>query len=220
MKQLNQLITAAMLCLVSPTTSHAQTFHIGPSANWLHNMPSGQDANDGFSAGAIAEMNFANNKSGWFVDAGIMFEKKKWDSNTYLYYNYNAAGQQAPSNTWHYTTYGMKIPVNIGYKLWMSKAVKIYAAAGPYLSIGIAGKERLTTNIANGLTTDKVSSGNVYKDGIVNRTEWGLGVKMGAELLGNYHVTLSYDHAMSNIFKKQYMDAKSRTLSIGIGYLF
>lgn len=223
MKHARLFLAAAILCLVHSTVSNAQTLHIGPSAGWLHEMPSGQESGSGLTAGVIAETDFSKNGSGWFIDAGVMFEKKKWDSSGYFnnYYTPSAGDKKASVDTWHHTTYGLKIPVSAGYKLRLSSAVKLFGAVGPYLSIGISGKSRLTTYIpSEGQYLEKQVSDNVYKDGLMNRIGWGIGAKAGAEIFGNCLVTVAYDHSMNEVFKQGFGTVKHRTLSVGLGYMF
>lgn len=220
MKHTNHLLAAVFCLIASTTVSHAQTLCIGPAAGWLHNMPSGQqDTGDGLYVGATGEIGFSGKRSGWFASASLLFEKKKWDSNGYLYAP--GAGGQTSSNTWHYATYGFKIPVSVGYGVRLSGAARLYAAAGPYLSIGLAGKERVTTYIqSDGQMLEKEVSDNVFSDHIMNRVGWGIGANMGMELLGRYRVNIAYDHSMNDIFKDAHTDSKHRTLSIGVGYMF
>ena len=220
MKYIHSVAAAAMLSLMAPVALQAQTLRMGLEAGWQHSMPSGQNSGNGLYAGATVAIDFSKEGSGWFADAAMMFDKKQWESSGYLYYPYPGQGIKDVADTWHYTTYGLKIPVTAGYKWHLSRAVQLYAAAGPYLSLGIAGKERLVAVGSDGTVKDDKLSGNVYKDGVMHRAAWGIGGKVGIDVLGHYRLTVSYDHGMSDIFKKEYIEAKHRTLCVGIGYRF
>lgn len=219
MKHISQLLAATAFCLLAPTSSRAQHLRIGPAAGWLHSMASGQESGDGLYAGVAGEMDFSGSRSGWFAGASLLLEKRRWDSVGYLYAP-GADGQSA-ADTWHYTTYSLKVPLSIGYGVRLSDAARLYAAARPYLSIGLAGKERLTTYVPDdGRMYEKQVSDNVFADHIMNRVGWGIGVSAGAELFGNCRVGIAYDHSMSDIFKDSHAGGRHRTLSVGIGYMF
>lgn len=219
MKHTNHLLAAAFCLAASATMSHAQTLRIGPAAGWLHSMPSGQESGDGLYAGVSGEVDFSGKRSGLFAGASLLLEKRQWDSNGYLYAP--GSGDQASVDTWHYTTYSLKIPLSVGYGVRLSGAARLYAAAGPYLSIGIAGKEKVATYVpADGQMLEKKVSGNVFADHIMNRVGWGIGAGAGAELWSHYRVGIAYDHSMSDIFSGGHSDSRHRTLSVGVGYMF
>jgi len=128
-------------------------------------------------------------------------------------------------------------PVNIGYKAAVSKSVSLFAAVGPYINFGIGGKSKVTTTATTAKTrataiepgtysktepttrTKKTVSDNVYSDKLMNRVNWGLDFKVGAEFCRHYQVNVGYELEMNNIFKNS-LDSKHRTFTVGVAYMF
>lgn len=62
-------------------------------------------------------------------------------------------------------------------------------------------------------------SDNVFSDKILNRFDWGLGVRAGAEIARHVQLSVGYDWGMKNI-NKMGPDSKNRTFTASFAYLF
>lgn len=213
--------------------ANAQSFRVGPTAALEVNSPSDMKSKIGFNAGVRGEMFFGDDtQKGLFLDASLLFNAKNWKSDSY----YETATKV--SSEYRYNTYGLTVPVNIGYKTAVSKSVSLFAAVGPYIDFGLGGKCKMTTELTNDGTratakepgttgkTDqtatkmtKTTSKNVYSDNVMNRCNYGLGFKVGAEFLRHYQLNVGYELGLNKIYKNS-LDTKHRTLTVGVAYMF
>jgi hypothetical protein len=121
------------------------------------------------------------------------------------------------ASTVSYLTHNLEIPVNFQYGMEMGPG-RVFAQAGPYLSIVLDGK-------ING-------SGNIYDDvddsWNLRRVDLGFGIGAGAELSG-FQLSLQYDFGGTRIGDEvttrsvnvdPFYDMKSRNLSLSLAYLF
>lgn len=204
---------------------NAQSLKVGPAASIEINSPSDMKSKVGFNVGVRGEFDFKEAANGLFLDAAVLFDAKNFKSDSY----YDVTAKT--SSVWDYNTYGITVPVNIGYKAAVSKSVSLFAAVGPYVNFGIGGKSKVTTTATKvqsraveGKTeqtteTKKTASDNVYSDKLMNRVNWGLGFKVGAEFCRHYQVNIGYELGLNKIFKNS-LDSKHRTFTVGLAYMF
>lgn len=209
--------TMLLLALCLAVVAQAQSFRIGPAAGVQFNNPTDMQSKVGFNVGVRGEMNFKDAAKGWFLDAAVMFDAKRWESDSYYDISTSTSSQ------WDYNTYGLTVPVNIGYKFAVSKSVSLFAAAGPYVNFGLGGKSKVITTEMPVGTQGKVekstASDNVYSDKLMNRVNWGLDFKVGAEFCRHFQVNVGYELGLNKIFKNS-PDSKHRTWTAGVAYLF
>lgn len=220
-----------LMALCFAAMANAQSFRFGPTAGVEVNSPSSMKTRAGFNVGVRGEMDFKGAAKGLFVDAAALFDAKNWKSDGY----YDTS--TGLSNEWKYNTYGLTVPVSVGYKFAVAKSLKLFAAAGPYMNIGFGGKSKVTTTKESGKSFDpskempgqngttvktettSTASSNVYSDKLMNRLNWGVGFKVGAEVCKHYQVSVGYELGLSKIYKKS-LGSKHRTLSVGVAYMF
>lgn len=218
-----------LIALCLSAAANAQSFRVGPAAGVQLCSPTDMKSKAGFNVGVRGEMDFKDASQGLFLDAAVMFDAKNFKTDGY-YDNILKT-----TSEWNYNTFGLTVPVNIGYKLAASKSVSLFAAAGPYINIGLGGKCKVTTTAAaNGTRatqkepdtteqtvkeTKETVSDNVYSDKLMQRVNWGVGLKAGAEFCRHYQVNVGYELGLSNIFKGS-PDSKHRTLTLGVAYMF
>lgn len=196
-----------LFALCVATVASAQSLRFGPTASLELNSPTDMKTKVGFNVGVRGELDFKDAAKGLFIDAAVLFDAKNFKSDSY----YDLTTKT--SSEWKYNTYGITVPVNIGYKMSVSKSVGLYAAAGPYVNLGIGGKCKVEQS------TEKTVSDNVYSDKLMNRFNWGLGFKVGAEVCRHYQVNVGYELGLSKIFKNS-LDSKHRTFTVGVAYMF
>lgn len=205
---MKKLVMLALLgVLVLP--GMAQEFRMGATMGLNVNAPSGDiKGQTGFNAGLKAELGLPQATRGWFMDFGALLSSHGWKNTTY----YDHATQT--QLVWKATPYYLSIPVHAGYKFSYNDNVKLFAAAGPYINIGLFGKQ--TTNAT--LTGTTTVSSNVFADKAQERFDWGVGFRLGAELHDHWQLSVGYDWGMKSIFNKK--DIRNRTLSVSCAYLF
>lgn len=214
-----------LLALCFATAANAQSFRFGPAVGMELNSPSDMKSRMGFNVGIHGEMAFQEATKGWFLDASVLFDAKNFKSDSYYY------ATTKTSSKWTYNTLGLTIPVNIGYKFAVAPSVSLFAAAGPYINIGLGGKSKVQTmQLTDGSTTtssagqtskyeEATASDNVYSDKLMNRINWGVGFRIGAEFSSHYQVSVGYELGLTKIFKDS-LDSKHRTLTLGVAYTF
>ena len=208
---MKKLVMLALLgVLVLP--GMAQEFRMGATVGLNVNAPSGDiKGQAGFNAGLKAELGLPEATKGWFMDFGALLSSHGW--NSIGYYD----NTTATSLRWESTPYYLNIPVHIGYKFSCSDNLKFFAAAGPYINIGLFGKQTMNSTLA-GKSITSTASNNVFADKVQERFDWGLGFQFGTELYNHWQLSVGYDWGMKSVFKG--VNMRNRTLSISCAYVF
>lgn len=208
---MKKLIIAVLLGVMA-IPSMAQEWRVGATAGVNVNAPSGDyTGQTGFNVGVKAELGLPKATKGWFMDFGALLSSHGWKSTGY-YDNTTATGLK-----WNATPYYLNIPIHAGYKFHCGDNFKLFASAGPYISIGLFGKETMTATLA-GTSTTTTASNNVFADKAQERFDWGLGFRVGAELYNHWQLSVGYDWGMKSVFKG--VDMRNRTLSVSCSYVF
>lgn len=194
-------------------TLHAQGFRIGPMAQGGINFTNDSKTKATYSVGVKGEFDFKDAQQGWFLDAAILFSNHNLQSTTY----YETAHEA--THSWKYSNYSLTIPVTVGYKFGLSDKLSLFAAAGPYIDLGLTGTSKVHSNSFAGADTETKVSDNVYKDKLFNRFSVGANVKLGLDIARHYQVSLSYDQSLSHLSKGS-NDIKNQSLQLGFAYMF
>ncbi len=206
-------IVLSLLALCSFAVANAQAFRFGPTVAGSMNVSDGTKSKIGFAVGAKAEMEFNKTGHGWFMDASVLFNNRNRQSEDYF------DNDTKLTQHWKYSTYSLLVPVNVGYKFRLSDKLNLLAAVGPYVDFGLTGTDKVTTTDANGLSTEKNVSSNVYSDKLFKRVTFGFDAKVGVEIAKHYQLNLSYSRGFTNMFKGG-LDSKTQDLQIGFAYMF
>lgn len=209
---MKKLIIAVLLGAMA-IPSMAQEWRVGATAGVNVNAPSGTHytGQTGFNVGVKAELGLPQSTKGWFMNFGALLSSHGWKGIGY-YDNITETSMK-----WKATPYYLNIPVHVGYKFRCSDNFKLFASAGPYVNIGLFGKETMTATLGE-VTTKTTASSNVFADKAQERFDWGLGFRVGAELYDHWQLSVGYDWGMKSIFKGQ--DVRNRSLSISCSYVF
>lgn len=218
-----------IMLLMFAMMTNAQQVKIGAVAGYNINSPSGengQSSHSGFDVGVKAELGLSSISKGWYADFGMLLSLKGTKSDGNYYPNPNRAsgradvgeGDIATSYKLNYNSYWLTIPLHIGYKFEVSDNLRLFVNGGPYMGIGLFGKLKGTSVPEHTKTT---LSDNVYGDDFVNRFDWGIGGKIGAEFARHYQVAIGYDHGIKSLkTDKNPIDRKNRTFNISLAYMF
>lgn len=200
----------ALCCFV---TANAQTFRFGPTLSGSVNLSEGTKTRLGFAVGAKGEIIFKNTENSGFLDVSVLFQNKNRCSDDY----FNT--ETKVNQHWTYSTYSISIPVSVGYKFELSDNLNAFAAFGPYVDFGLAGKSRVVSSINKGKQSEQNISSNVYTDNLFNRVNFGVQAKVGFEIFQHYQISLSYSRGFTKLFKND-SNVKTQDLHLGISYMF
>lgn len=106
----------------------------------------------------------------------------------------------------------LEIPVCALYMYPLKNDAKIFGGLGPYFAYGIGGKE--TSNF-NGQSFSSASFDS--KTGL-NRFDAGLTFNAGYKMPQSFSFSLGFDLGLANIERGRYDKAKTRTISLNVGY--
>ena len=158
------------------------------------------DSYIGFQVGAKAEMDF----SSYLID-GFYLEGS-------LLYNLKGGSYSGSHSNLGY----LQLPVNLGYRLTFSGDVSLLASLGPYVGLGVLGKD-----------VEKVSGAKVKTDVFgtrLQRFDFGLNYKLGVEMWDQWQFYLGFEHSLLNLSKTKIEGSSSRTrvtnFYIGTAYMF
>ena len=159
------------------------------------------DSYIGFQVGAKAEMDF----SSYLID-GFYLEGS-------LLYNLKGGSYSGSHSNLGY----LQLPVNLGYRLTFSGDVSLLGSLGPYIGLGVLGKD-----------VEKVSGAKVKTDVFgtrLQRFDFGLNYKLGVEVWNQWQFYLGLEHSLLNLAKKNLDDevhGKMHLVNfyIGTAYMF
>ncbi|WP_221389731.1 porin family protein [Dyadobacter sp. NIV53] len=207
-----------LLVLTLATKSFAQTFSLRSGLN-LSTMQFKDDQNEsdilklkpGFHVDALVEFPIAKNFS---FETGLLFSMKGTRIDEKL---------EAGNVTYHLKTRTtlmyLDIPLN-AKTIFSVGQIKVYGTLGPYVGIGLAGKNKIEETINGEKTTENVDA-KWGKDGDLKRLDFGLAVGAGVEI-NALLIGVNYGYGLANI--SSYTDGglkmKNRVLGISIGYKF
>jgi len=140
-----------------------------------------------------------------FLEPGILFNMKgsKWQETNY-------------SET--YVLYYLDIPLNLKV-VFGSNKIKVYGTLGPYIGVGLSGKDSWTNDAVKGSET--IKWGNDANNDFLKRLDYGVGIGAGV-IFSRVLVGIGYDLGLANIAADASggYKIKNKVLQISIGYLF
>jgi len=102
-----------------------------------------------------------------------------------------------------------------------SDKIKGYGALGPYIGVGISGKDKWSSTSGNDSGSETIEWGNDADNDLLKRLDFGIGIGAGV-IFGNVSAGVSYNLGLANISSdtSDGMKVKNKVLQISIGYLF
>lgn len=177
------------------------------------------DIKPGFNLGARGEYMLPG-CHGVFVNAGVNYTMK-------------GAKSDGLGGTLKARACYVEIPVHVGYRYNFSNDFGVYTDFGPYFALGINGKSIMDFDDD---LLDDVKTRFFRKDdgsfGDIQRFDFGLGFRVGAEYINHHSLTLGCDWGITDMYTKDYRKAwkeasgyavdpmKNFNLSITYGYRF
>jgi len=111
--------------------------------------------------------------------------------------------------------YYLQVPVNVVYHV-PAVVGDFYFGAGPFLSMGVSGKEKANVNGTEESVNVKFGSG----EDEVKRTEFGANAIVGFKFKTGFLINANYDLGLSNITNDNTGKLKNRVFGISVGYAF
>ena len=118
------------------------------------------------------------------VEASLLYNNSKMDVE-YLSETEGSGMRQDIEATNHY----LDIPINIKYKYGLMLPIKIYAAAGPYARIHIAGDDIKFSDVTEDIKAKSFEAGINLGLGLELFRKLAVGVNYGIPLTDNYSVS-------------------------------
>ena len=122
---------------------------------------------------------------------------------------------------WKGNPYFLNIPIHIGYKFSLGHNTALFAHVGPYIGIGLFGKNKLVTETEAGKKATTTLADNVFSDKQAERFDWGIGGKVGVEFAKHVQVAVGYDWGLKNLkTSSNPVDFKNKVFSVSCAYMF
>ncbi len=169
------------------------------------------DSKFGFHVGVIGQLNFHEN-GGLYLNAGILLSDKGAKMSG-IALDDEFTGIEKFDGT--FNAYYFDIPVHVGYKYVLNNDVALFGEAGPYFGIGAFGKTTIKAGGVKVGETDTFDS----EDGFMKRFDFGLGFRLGVELIQKIPVSVGWDFSVidtSNVIEKFH----NSNFLFSVGYKF
>lgn len=115
----------------------------------------------------------------------------------------------------------LQLPVLARYTWSVKSNIRIHAALGPYITIGVNGKVSGSCTTIDLKSSEHSYFENEYNpfDGYENRFDWGVTAETGVEI-NRFSAKFSYDMGLGNEYKWEGIGIEYHTASFTIGYSF
>jgi hypothetical protein len=148
----------------------------------------------GFHAGLKTEYHFSSVDKGIYIDAAALISLKGGKFSAW-------EGQSRK-----YNPYYIEVPIHIGYKLALNDRFSFLGNIGPYLGYGIMGN---VVEVNEGVTYRSDVFSEYY---FTSRFDYGLGIRIGVEMMKKIQVTAGYDLGLDQI--------ENKNLTLSVAYMF
>lgn len=212
---MKKILFFSLLLLSVSISSYGQNLKVGITGGLNISSPSNYDSKAGFNVGIKGELGLPKVSQGLYLDFGVLLSSQGWESTWY----YDA--QKKQSTQWKGNPYFLNIPIHIGYKFSLGRSTALFAHAGPYIGIGLFGKNKLVTETDAGKRTTTTLADNTFSDKQLERFDWGIGGKIGVEFAKRIQVALGYDWGLRNLkTSNNPIDFKNKVFSVSCAYIF
>lgn len=176
------LITVA--AAATAATAQGPDITYGARAGFEITMPGGShnlyDTGSGFQAGAIARIGLPKN---FYVEPGLYFYYTSMDAR------FLTAVDGDDLYRGQAKTYGLRIPVNVGYSLDFDDLWTLNMSTGPYMNINLRARQNYEPNFGAAERVPRGST-NLFDHGW-RHVEAGWGVGVSVTYAGHYEVGVS-----------------------------
>lgn len=128
---------------------------------------------------------------------------------------FSNSGDEDFEGSAQFKLYYLQVPVNVVYHVPVVVG-DFYFGAGPYVGMGVSGKEKVKINGAEQSEDVKFGSG----DEEIKRTDFGANAIVGFKFKTGFLINANYDLGLSNITNDDTGKLKNRVFGISVGYAF
>lgn len=156
----------------------------------------------GFNLAARAELSFTDAPSRMYLDAELGLSDLAW--------KFDEPGGEPRRVTSR--NYYLHLPLHIGYHGDIERVCAIFADFGPYFAYGLFGESVYRAPAEH--TRIQWSSFDE-----TDRCDWGLGVRLGVEVLDHFRFGAAYDYGV-RVITCYYSEMHNGNLTLFVGYTF
>lgn len=199
MKNLFRVVLTTLILLLSTTMMNAQllpvSLGIKGGANLSNFSADGYKSKSGFNAGLTVDLNLPSNMA---IMSGLEVTTK---------------GAKHEEGDFSINAMYLQLPVHLGYKFGIP-GVRFHFNFGPYFAQGIGGKTKGINSEGSSIKYDTFGDNPEQ----MKKFDWGIGMGIGATLLGKIQVRVGYDHGLTKV--SQIGKIKNRNAYISAGFIF
>lgn len=151
----------------------------------------------GFHIGLLAEVPFFNSSNVYFR-TGMLYTNKGRNFSS----SYDTASSAVSSVTGRQFVNYMEIPVNVVFKLNLSRKTRFVFGGGPYVSFLFSGRETINTNYKNG-TVNNIENTSLkipHSQGRYKNMDLGVNAFAGMEF-GRLFINANYSRGLDNFYQ-------------------
>lgn len=237
MDKKNLLVALALICSLGAVAQDKDsgggvsvTAFLGMNVSGVHDHLLYEDSKAGGTMGVKLDC-FLPKGRGTYLSAGLDWTQKGAKEPIFVS---NDFGVKATAKlSLHY----LEIPVRVGFLYDLTESFALYAEAGPYVAVGVGGKNRLSID-AEGKQWEQMEDemstpafGKDRQEASFRRLDAGLGFRVGTEFRRHFNVMLGCDWGLTDMWRKDYLDyldetggkvGKCRNFSftLAVGYRF
>lgn len=114
----------------------------------------------------------------------------------------------------------LDIPLNLK-AVFGSDMIKGYGTLGPYIGVGLSGKDKWSSTSGNDNGSETIKWGNDADNDLLKRLDFGVGIGAGV-IFGNLLIGVNYNLGLANVSSdtSDGMKLNNKVLQISLGYLF
>lgn len=238
---MNNKVLLALLALIFSINSMAAdddsgagvsvTTFLGMNVAGVHDHPLYENARIGGTLGVKLDY-FLPKAGGAYLSTGIDWTQKGAKEPVYV------STDESIGATAKLSLHYLEIPVRMGFLFDFTEAFALYAETGPYVAVGIGGKNRLGIDSGGKQWDEQEGEFSLpafkqksKEDATFRRLDAGLGFRVGAEFYRHYNVLLGCDWGLIDMWRTDHRDYVSATggnlkkcrnfnFTIAVGYRF
>ncbi len=186
------------------------------------NYPAGTNSKVGLDIGIKGEY-YLPDAHGTYLSLGLEWTQKGGKQKVHIYDYFNSTDENPGgdiydgSGTHKINEHYISIPIHVGYRHYLSDEWSIYGEAGPYLAVGVCGKNKFSSDQGDGTLVREVEHKYNYKtfnkdtynefaSGGFQRFDCGIGFQVGAEYMDHYSLNLGFDWGLTDMLRSDYRD--------------
>lgn len=162
-----------------------------------------------YKAGVVLDIGIAK---GFYLQPGIFYSVKGAQIN----YDLGILGSGHVKSSVDY----LEIPLNLAYRYELGNAGAVFAAAGPYIGIGMKGKNKAEVTVPTGIPSQETDVKFGDADDEVKKIDYGVNFGVGYISPVGLYLRVQYGLGLANLANASMVSSKTRVLGISVGYAF